>query len=249
VDDKPVARQPKVEPDPFADPKPSLAEKPLVDRPIVSEMKNNPGVVRSDRSDATETEAARLAELDQQFRTMIRLKTSQWDFRQLEAGYQEIVNNASTDALKNQLEQRFAALAKYQKIKDQYDDFLRLTKETAARDAHILSSSGQRPSILSGPPTRETPIPEVPRDGETAEDQKLVGAGIIQEAVVAAPNGPKFVLISPKGQVLAFLGSSIVDLNQYLGRSLGLHGHRSFRTDLQTDYIEVESVTPVRLKR
>lgn len=249
VEDQNVAKQPKLEPDPFADPKPSVGDKPQVNRPVVSELKNNPGVVRSDQPDATETEAARLAELDQQFRTVVRLKTSQWDFRQLEAGYQELANNASTDALKNQLDQRFAALAKYQKIKDQYDDFLRLTKETAARDAQILSSSGQRPAILSKPPTRETPAPGASQDSGATGDRKIVGAGIIQEAVVAAPNGPKFVLISPKGQVLSFLGSSTVDLSRYLGRSLGLYGKRSFRTDLQTDYIEVESVTPVRLKR
>jgi len=57
------------------------------------------------------------------------------------------------------------------------------------------------------------------------------------------------VLISPAGKVLAFLGSNQVNLKQYLGRSIGLYGKRGFRTDLQTDYIEVESAIPVRLKR
>ena len=79
--------------------------------------------------------------------------------------------------------------------------------------------------------------------------KKIVGAGIVQEAVVAASNGPRFVLISPGGKVLAFLGSTTMDLNQYLGRPVGLYGKRGFRNDLQTDYIEVESATPVRLKR
>jgi hypothetical protein len=57
------------------------------------------------------------------------------------------------------------------------------------------------------------------------------------------------VLISPAGKVLAFLGSNTVDLKQYLGRPVGLYGKRGFRADLQTDYIQVESAIPVRLKQ
>ena len=252
VEQPSVAAKQERKPDPFADPQPSAGETSKMERPVTSETKNNPGVVRTDQPEATEQEAARLAELDQQFRTMVRLKTSEWDFSRIEAGYQELAKQASSDALKFQLEQRFAALAKYQKIKDQYDDFLRLTQDTANRDAQILSRSSQRPEILSNPPStpaRANPTPSSPRGTDSSAVKNMVGAGIVQDAVVAAPNGPRFVLISPTGKVLAFLGSNQVNLKQYLGRSVGLYGTRVFRNDLQTDYIQVESVTPVRLKQ
>jgi len=178
IEEPHVAGQGERKTDPFSEP--PADDRNSAERPVAAEAKGNPGVVRTDQPEATETEAARLAELDQQFRTMIRQKTSEWDFTRIEAGYQELAAHASTDALKYQLEQRFAALAKYQKIKDQYDDFLRLTQETAARDAQILSRSGQRPEIVSkspssAPPERNATVPASPGGADNPSLKKIVG--------------------------------------------------------------------------
>lgn len=246
ADTKPQPQPKKSEPaiDPFATP----------DKPV-AKPSENPGIVRTDKPQATQSEAQQLAQLDEQFRNTIRGKTAEWELSSIESGYQELAKSASTDALKAQLDQRFAALAKYQKIKDQYDDFLRLTKETANRDAQILSNTGMRPDIVappkSFPSTENTPQPEEARKPAIISNDpaKMSGAGIIQRAVVATPNGPQFVLISPSGEVLAFLSSSSTDLSKHLGKPRGIFGKRSYRTDLQADFIEVEGVSPVRLKR
>lgn len=240
----------------------SISEKkqPVVDpfeegeRNPVVRKNDNPGVIRTDQPQATTNEAEQLAELDSKFRDTIRKKTSEWNFAEIEAGYQELAQSASTEAFKAQLDQRFAALAKYQKVKDQYDDFLRLTQETASRDSQILSNNGTRPKIVSPPesypPTSTTPQPAETRKPDVNQPlNKMSGAGIIQRAIVEIPNGPRYVLISPKGEVLAFLSHKHVDLSKHLGKPRGLYGTRTFRTDLQMDYIEVEGVTPVRLKR
>ncbi|MDB4637987.1 MAG: SH3 domain-containing protein [Planctomycetaceae bacterium] len=238
-----VAKKTEPEVDPFSTPNKPGAKK-----------SNNPGVVRTDKPQATQSEAQQLAQLDEQFRQTIRSKTSQWDLSPIETGYQKLAESASTDALKDQLDQRFAALAKYQKIKDQYDDFLRLTEETANRDAQILSDTGMRPDIVAPPKS----VPPVEKSSEPAETRKptisndpakMSGAGLIQRAVVAAPNSPNFVLISPTGEVLAYLSSTSINLGTHLGKPRGIFGKRSYRTDLQADFIEVEGVTPVRLKR
>jgi len=213
----------------------------------------NPGVVRTEQPQATPQEVERLAELDRQFRETVRRKTAAWNFAEIEQGYQELARSASTPAFKDQLDQRFAALAKYQKIKDQYDDFLRLTQETAKRDAQILSGSGMRPETISRPrspaPTITKQAPQKSTTATNPEVARMSGAGIIQRAIVDAPNGPEYVLVSPQGKVLAFLSHAQVDLSKHLGKPRGIFGPRTFRTDLQMDFIEVESVTPVRLKR
>ena len=239
---KPQKQQPAV--DPFAE---------TENKPIAKKT-DNPGVIRTDQPQATESEVDRLAKLDSEFRDTIRMKTAKWNFGKIEAGYQELAQSASTEALKDQLDQRFAALAKYQKIKDQYDDFLRLTQETAARDSQILSNNGTRPEIVappeSYPPTESTSQPTETRKPTTNQAlKKMSGAGIIQRAIVEIPNGPQYVLISPKGEVLAFLSHQEVDLSKHLGKPRGIFGKRTFRTDLQMDFIEVEGVTAVRLKR
>lgn len=254
---KTPAGDPFAESQPQAKPEPKEpALDPFADRPSerVAKQTDNPGVVRTDQPQASNNEAEKLAELDALFRNTIRQKTGEWNFAKIEEGYQELAKNASTDAFKDQLDQRFAALAKYQKIKDQYDDFVRLTQETAQRDARILSNTGMRPEIVappsSNPPQINTPQTEDAEKPTAKNDLKAMsGAGIIQRAIVEVPNGPRFVLISPKGEVLAFLSHQEIDLSKHLGKPRGIFGKRTFRTDLQMDYIEVEKVIPVRLKR
>jgi hypothetical protein len=58
------------------------------------------------------------------------------------------------------------------------------------------------------------------------------------------------VLLDTNGRILAYLqGSPSVDLNRYLGRSMGINGSRLHRPDLQMDVFLVDSVSPVQLRR
>lgn len=74
------------------------------------------------------------------------------------------------------------------------------------------------------------------------------GAGIIQPSPPNLPGVPPFVLITPAGRVLAYLQPGPgVQLQPYIGQALGLYGRRAFNPGLNTDLIEVQSITPVRL--
>jgi hypothetical protein len=73
------------------------------------------------------------------------------------------------------------------------------------------------------------------------------GAGIIQRG--AAPGGPRYVLVTPDGRLLAYLAAEPgVNLDQYVGRAMGIVGKRWFRQDLQSDFISVRGLAPVRLR-
>lgn len=261
--------QTKPKPDPFAD-RPPANERPVVKTEgSRTPEKIQPGdaVVRT----APETRISpehlqRLSQLDAEFRKIVHLEISEWDFVQLEEGYRELQKADATESLQYQLDQRFAALAKYQKIKDQYDEFVRITNETAKRDAEILKTSGRNAPPIVSPakpkvptpvdskqiqPIPETNLPVTKSNDDSASDAapKLAGAGIVSLAAVNFPGAPKHLLLAPDGRMLAFLQSQgDLDLDRYAGHAMGVVGHRSYRADLQADVIVVESIVPVRLK-
>jgi hypothetical protein len=56
------------------------------------------------------------------------------------------------------------------------------------------------------------------------------------------------VLLAPDGRVLAYLAAAPgVNLDDWVGRSAGVNGKRSFQRDLLTDLIVVTRLTSVRL--
>ena len=70
----------------------------------------------------------------------------------------------------------------------------------------------------------------------------------IKSRTPGEPGLPKHVLVHPNGQRLAYLQGEGVDLDKYLGESMGLEGERYFRKDLKSDYMVVKSLQPVKLK-
>jgi hypothetical protein len=56
------------------------------------------------------------------------------------------------------------------------------------------------------------------------------------------------VLLAPNGRILAYLqGDRGVNLDAFVGRSMGIMGTRAYQPDLQTDLIVVRGMVPVRL--
>ena len=77
---------------------------------------------------------------------------------------------------------------------------------------------------------------------------RYVGAGIITRAQDEAAEAP-YVLTSPTGQILAHVKPDDgVDVEAYVGQSVGLHGSRWFKDDIKSDYITVSGLEPVRLR-
>ncbi|MEX2287060.1 MAG: hypothetical protein WD648_08225 [Planctomycetaceae bacterium] len=80
------------------------------------------------------------------------------------------------------------------------------------------------------------------------EPIRFDGAGIIQRAPGNAPGAARHVLVTPRGQMLAYLQSDAgINLDAYVGRSMGVYGKRWHRPDLRTDFIIVREVAPVKL--
>jgi hypothetical protein len=93
--------------------------------------------------------------------------------------------------------------------------------------------------------------PQVQQAGGTmqAAPQKMSGAGVIQATAAGTQGVPRHFLVAPDGRFLAYLQSSTVDLNQYVGQSLGLYGNRARDARFQADVIDVSNVAAVQLTR
>lgn len=79
--------------------------------------------------------------------------------------------------------------------------------------------------------------------------RKYDGAGIVQRSALNRPGWPQHVLIAPDGRVLTYLQAGPgVDLDRYVGMSMGMIGQRGFRQDLNADLLVVRQAAPVRLK-
>ena len=145
-----------------------------------------------------------------------------------------------------------------------------VTIETNQRDAKLLALQRQRsqktkPDVVTNSKL-VAPDPSTARSTRGTEGRRLEqksrrrvsgfdGAGIIQRSATTYRGAPRHVLLAPGGRILAYLqpdkntnGGRGINLDRYLGRAMGVYGSRSFRADLQTDFILVRDLTPVRLR-
>lgn len=215
----------------------------------------------------------RLATVDQQLQEMLKREAGEWDFTAIETELHDLQGNEATSA---GAARRLASLGKYKQVKADSDALARLMDETTKRDAELAAAQRARlapgatvpaarpqPSTPSGNiiraplinpngPNRVTspgrsPAPAIQTRPAPANG-RFGGAGIIQRSGANQPGLPKHVLVHPNGQRLAFLQGEGVDLDKYLGESMGLEGERYFRKDLKSDYMVVKSLQPVKLK-
>ena len=82
---------------------------------------------------------------------------------------------------------------------------------------------------------------------ELPENSKYIGAGFLQRDVGGKAN--EFVLTTEAGKVLARLTpEESVNLEQFVGQSVGLQGKRWFDPEVKTDRIEVSNLERVRIR-
>ena len=224
-------------------------------------------------------EQRKLAEIDHEFRTMIRRTPTEWDLERIETAYGELRSQTTWRPLSAQIDLRLPAIDRYRDRQERYESFRQLTSETERRDAELLARQYRRDETVSTPADSATMTPPTlevaaadaeaqmdvalplslpagkdsvspitgassPPTGGIARNSRYVGAGIIR----SLPGGD-FVLESSAGRQLARLqGTDSVDLEEFLGRSVGLHGQRWYREDLKSDFIEVTGLEPVRIR-
>lgn len=193
----------------------------------------------------------RLAQVDDQFRSMIRDTPTAWDLASLEQGYRQLEADANHPASATQLKLRLDAVQRYTKIKTNWEEVTRLTAETRARDAQLLSmaQAGQLTvgQTVAGPvqPPATQPAGTQPTTGKPPQ---FAGAGVLQRGGNVSGGAP-YLLVGLDNRILAHLYPvQGLDLAPLVGRQLAVVGERTYRQELQADVIVVRQVQMVRLR-
>ena len=108
-------------------------------------------------------------------------------------------------------------------------------------------AGGQVPSIAMD--VQPEPTPPAVAESNSSPAGGYIGAGLLQRGV---DDKSSYLLTSPAGKVLAHVKadeSGGIDLESYVGRSVGLRGSRWFDDKLKSDYIEVSGLEEVRIRQ
>ena len=220
--------------------------------------------------DRAEVEQAwqNVMQTDGQFRQMIKRPVSQWNLDALRRGYQQSAEKLENPSLKRQVENRIAAVDRYQKLYADQIAIEQILSRTETRDAeirqsymakwHSVSTTNPpttrilKPAAIPSPASTPNPTPAATAAASpapTGPPAKFAGAGVVQRSALSRPGFPSHVLLAPDGRVLSYLQAGPgINLDQHIGRSVGITGARGFRPELNADLMVVRGLTPVRLQ-
>ncbi|MEZ6048028.1 MAG: hypothetical protein R3C11_21110 [Planctomycetaceae bacterium] len=92
-----------------------------------------------------------------------------------------------------------------------------------------------------------TPQPIAQTDGSQPH---FDGAGIIQRTLNPREGLPQHVLVSPEGKIISYVQPrGNLDLDSFVGQSMGIQGEVSFRQDLNRHVLVIDRMMPVQLTR
>lgn len=165
--DGPIARQPRrdtnpsptITEDPFAESEPALANEPSSRDPLrlASDPANSTAAAgnasRSVASGDDVEEGKRLLDAtDRDFRDMIRQEPGTWNLASVEQRYRQLQQDYRQPTLQTQVALRMQALDRYTRIKNDYDEFVKVATEAKQRDAMLMSLQKQNEALISGTP-------------------------------------------------------------------------------------------------
>jgi hypothetical protein len=203
---------------------------------------------------------------DGQFRQMLKRPVSQWNLASLKQVYQQSANKLASPSLKRQVDNRIAAVDRYQKLYADQIAIEQILSQTESRDAQIRQSyiaKWHSVSTTNPPTTRilkptaiparlSAPTPVAPAAGSptpASPPAKFAGAGVVQRSALSRPGLPSHVLLAPDGRVLSYLQAGPgINLDQHIGKSVGITGARGFRPELNADLMIVRGLTSVKLQ-
>ena len=203
---------------------------------------------------------------DGRFRQMLKQPVSQWNLGSLKASYAQSAESLTSPSLKRQVENRIAAVDRYQKLYADQIAIEQILSQTESRDAEIRQSNIAKWHSVSttnppttrilqptaGPTESATPRPGPPvfaAQPTTGAPPAFAGAGVVQRSALSRPGIPSHVLLAPNGQVLSYLQAGPgINLDQHIGKSVGITGARGFRRELNADLMIVRGLTPVKLQ-
>jgi hypothetical protein len=204
-------------------------ETPLRTRPLLRK-ESKPGKPNSG-SRNQEAILNELDRLDARFRSILVKPVLEWDFGQLEHDYHTLRGETDSANIQQMIDTRLQRIVDYRKTRTEEEDLARVQSETARRDAELAEIQRRQEAQLT-----------------SLRQPRFDGAGIVERSALTRRGTPRYVLLAPTGRVLAYLVPAPgVSLEEWIGRAAGVNGSRLPHSELKSDLITVNRLTPVRL--
>jgi hypothetical protein len=205
----------------------------IVDRPVVRRQGQGPSAKRPEAavSKRLDTQLDELDGLDARFRAILDKDPLEWDFTELENDYRGLRAEIDSGNVQQMIDVRLARISSYRKTRAEHEEYERVSQETLRRDAELAEIQRRQEAQLTA-----------------LRQPRYDGAGIVNRSALNRKGAPQYALLAPSGKVLAYLVAAPgVNLDAWLGRSVGVSGSRVPHPDLKADLITVFRLTPVRL--
>lgn len=215
----------------------------------------------------TEEQAIRedLKLLDIELQRILQKPAVEWELGVQREDLESLKQLAGSSPLVTQIDERLKRLEGYERIHEDALVQQQRTRPGRPQGTQILNSQ-QPTGNLAPQVTQETqrfppgpiapnPVAPAPTEGSASLSRspagnRFVGAGIVHRLPNPQPGMPAYVIAAPDRRILCYLDPAPgINLQQYVGQSMGLMGQRGYDPRLRADRMRVESLTPVRLAR
>lgn len=202
---------------------------------------NDPFIEMNEEPAAEQSEDVAIREdlrlLDHELREILRKPATQWNLHNQLEDLQALLEMSEDESLTVEIERRLEKVQNYQKI-----------HEDAVYVAQRLRPASPAPGVPPGSTVHRLPGQDSPNVSRTS--MRFEGAGIVHRLPNPPPGTPRYVIAAPDRRILCYLDSEPgIDLERYLGQSMGLNGPRAYDPRLRADRMRVQRATPVRLAR
>lgn len=175
--------------------------------------------------------------LDHELREILRKPATEWNLRNQLEDLQALKDMSEDESLTAEIDGRLTKVQGYQRV-----------HEDAVYVAQRLRPTSAAPGVPPGNTVHR--VPGQDSANITRTSMRFEGAGIIHRLPNPPPGTPRYVIAAPDRRILCYLDSEpAIDLERYLGQSMGLNGPRTYDPRLRADRMRVQKVTPVRLSR
>lgn len=175
--------------------------------------------------------------IDRELEEMLDQPPYHWELSRPRDELLKLRNSTNDSSLMAMIDARLQKVDRYQVIQDD-------AKAVTSRYPQMQRTP---PRTQPSPPMEDEPSP---RTGRPVVGSRFEGAGIIYKLQNPPPGTPQFVLIAPDRRILCYLESNpTINLDQFVGQSMGLNGKRIYDARLRADRLLVTAMTPVRLAR
>lgn len=181
------------------------------------------------RSDAHRSDIrSQLEDLDLELSAIVAEEPAAWDFRALSASVEDLLAKADAAADRGHARLLLAKIDRFEDIRRRHDAVMRPGALTQRRPRELPLRSADRPRAA---------IPDNPR---------YDGTGKLAQVVSAKVGGPQYALLDANGEVCCYVtGAPGVNLRNYLGREVGIHGTLGYLAELQAQHLTAKRVVTV----